>query len=224
VSELTSLDGKVWRSIRYLVSRPGFLTLEHNAGRRAWYMPPVRLYLVLSVAYFALAAITPLGVRYSCSSCPPETRAAQERQMGEAISGWTPRLVFVLMPVFAAFVLLVTRRRATDAGAEAVPRHYPQHLYFSIHLHAAWFALGFVALASMVAGLGGPAGFIFRLTLMAYAWLYFVIALRRVYGLRVRGAVWRSITVLFLHTIVLSAAVIFIGLAGAGVVFPREGG
>jgi hypothetical protein len=93
-----------------------------------------------------------------------------------------------------------------------------------IHLHAAWFALGFVALASMVAGLGGPAGFIFRLTLMAYAWLYFVIALRRVYGLRVRGAVWRSITVLFLHTIVLSTAVNFIGLAGAGVVFPREGG
>ncbi|HXY95784.1 MAG TPA: DUF3667 domain-containing protein, partial [Steroidobacteraceae bacterium] len=37
---------------------PGFLTREFLAGRRARYLPPVRLYLVLSVVFFLCASLT----------------------------------------------------------------------------------------------------------------------------------------------------------------------
>jgi hypothetical protein len=209
LEEVTSLDGKVARSVWRLLSRPGFLTIEHNAGRRASYVAPVRLYLVLSLVYFAVAAIAPLNLRFSCSSCPPETREVQERQMGEAIGDWTPRAVFLLVPVFAALILPVARRRPS--------LHYPQHLYFSVHLHAAWFGMGTVALAAMAIGPAVVSRTVV-VAMLAYAWAYFVTALRRVYGLGVGGAVWRSLLVVFIHAIVLFTVLIAIGIVGAGAV------
>jgi hypothetical protein len=50
--EVTNLDGKVPRTFRALLLRPGFLTREHFAGRRASYLPPFRLYLLCSLAFF----------------------------------------------------------------------------------------------------------------------------------------------------------------------------
>jgi len=56
---LTHLDGRLWRTLGALLLRPGRLTQEYFAERRARYLPPVRLYLVLSVLFFTLAAIGP---------------------------------------------------------------------------------------------------------------------------------------------------------------------
>ncbi len=56
--DLTHADSRLWRTLGALLYRPGFLTVEFLAGRRARYLPPVRLYLVLSVAFFLFAAAT----------------------------------------------------------------------------------------------------------------------------------------------------------------------
>lgn len=56
--DLTHADSRLWRTLTALLFRPGFLTAEFLAGRRARYLPPVRLYLVLSVAFFVFAAAT----------------------------------------------------------------------------------------------------------------------------------------------------------------------
>ena len=56
--DLTHADSRLWRTLAALLFRPGFLTREFLAGRRARYLPPVRLYLVLSVAFFLFAAAT----------------------------------------------------------------------------------------------------------------------------------------------------------------------
>ena len=56
--DLTHADSRLWRTLGALLFKPGFLTTEFLAGRRARYMPPVRLYLVLSVAFFLLASAT----------------------------------------------------------------------------------------------------------------------------------------------------------------------
>jgi uncharacterized protein DUF3667 len=56
--DLTHADSRLWRTLTALLFRPGFLTSEFLAGRRARYLPPVRLYLVLSVAFFLFAAAT----------------------------------------------------------------------------------------------------------------------------------------------------------------------
>ncbi|MBW4051672.1 MAG: DUF3667 domain-containing protein [Proteobacteria bacterium] len=55
--DLTHADSRLWRTLGALAWRPGFLTREFLDGRRVRYLPPVRLYLVLSVAFFLIAGI-----------------------------------------------------------------------------------------------------------------------------------------------------------------------
>lgn len=38
--EMLHLDGRLWSSLRLLFTKPGFLTREYIAGRRAPYLPP----------------------------------------------------------------------------------------------------------------------------------------------------------------------------------------
>jgi len=59
-NELVGWDGKFLRTVRLLVRRPGELTRAAVEGRRARYVTPVRLYLICSVLYFVVAAVTPL--------------------------------------------------------------------------------------------------------------------------------------------------------------------
>jgi hypothetical protein len=50
--DLTHADSRLWATILALVFKPGLLTREFLSGRRARYLPPLRLYLVLSVLFF----------------------------------------------------------------------------------------------------------------------------------------------------------------------------
>lgn len=57
--DLTHADSRLWQTLLALLFRPGFLTREFLEGHRARYLPPVRLYLVLSVLFFLVVALTP---------------------------------------------------------------------------------------------------------------------------------------------------------------------
>ncbi len=52
VGDLFELDSRLWRSLKPLMFKPGLLTSDYLAGRRARYMPPFRMYLVLSIIFF----------------------------------------------------------------------------------------------------------------------------------------------------------------------------
>src|SRR6478672_5494966 len=56
-----SLDGRLWRSLRALVVRPGFLTREYLAGRRRRYVRPARLFVALSIVLFAVLRFAAAG-------------------------------------------------------------------------------------------------------------------------------------------------------------------
>ena len=47
-------DTKVWRTLWYMFTRPGFLTAEFNAGKINSYVHPFRLYMCISVVFFAV--------------------------------------------------------------------------------------------------------------------------------------------------------------------------
>lgn len=49
-----TFDSRLTRSLRPLIARPGFLTREYFLGRRARYIPPLRLYLFISIIFFGL--------------------------------------------------------------------------------------------------------------------------------------------------------------------------
>jgi hypothetical protein len=53
--ELSHVDGKIFRTFRYLVFRPGFLSAEYFAGRRRRYVNPVRLLLTCLLVLALLA-------------------------------------------------------------------------------------------------------------------------------------------------------------------------
>ena len=57
---ISHADSRLWRTLWYLLSRPGFLTREFFEGKRVRYLPPFRLYLVISVVFF-LAVGSPEG-------------------------------------------------------------------------------------------------------------------------------------------------------------------
>jgi len=54
---LTSLDSRLWRTLGMLLFRPGRLTRDYLLGRRARYIPALRLFLGLSLLFFFLLAL-----------------------------------------------------------------------------------------------------------------------------------------------------------------------
>jgi len=52
--DLTHADSRLWSTMSALMFKPGLLTCEFLAGRRVKYLPPLRLYLVLSVVFFLI--------------------------------------------------------------------------------------------------------------------------------------------------------------------------
>ena len=54
----TNIDGRLLRSFRYLVSRPGALTNAYLKGQRKPYMAPVALFLLINVLFFAMESVT----------------------------------------------------------------------------------------------------------------------------------------------------------------------
>jgi Protein of unknown function (DUF3667) len=72
--DLTHADSRLWRTLAALLFKPGRLTAEFLAGRRARYLPPVRLYLVLSVIFFVYTAAG--STRVYVLSVDPQERSA----------------------------------------------------------------------------------------------------------------------------------------------------
>jgi Protein of unknown function (DUF3667) len=54
-SDLTHYDSKLFVTLKDLLFKPGFLTNEYLAGRRAGYLHPVRMYVFVSFLYFLVS-------------------------------------------------------------------------------------------------------------------------------------------------------------------------
>ena len=54
IGHYIAIEGKLWRTLALLLFRPGRLTIAYMAGKRVQYMQPLRLFLTLSVIFFAL--------------------------------------------------------------------------------------------------------------------------------------------------------------------------
>jgi hypothetical protein len=54
---LVAFDGRLWRTLYALLFRPGLLTREYLSGRRRRYVRPARLFVLLSLAAFAVIGL-----------------------------------------------------------------------------------------------------------------------------------------------------------------------
>lgn len=85
VEELFDFDSRLWRSVLPLLFRPGLMTRDYLAGRRARYVAPLRLYLMLSVAFFVLAAVTGHGINLVVDEA--DLRAIAEQDLDPEVAG-----------------------------------------------------------------------------------------------------------------------------------------
>ncbi|MCZ6887048.1 MAG: DUF3667 domain-containing protein [Gammaproteobacteria bacterium] len=58
VRETFEIDGRLVKSLRLLVTRPGQLSTEFSENRRAQYMSPIRMYLFVSIVFFFTLSLT----------------------------------------------------------------------------------------------------------------------------------------------------------------------
>jgi hypothetical protein len=220
--EFLHFDGKIVQSVRLLLTAPGALTRELFEGRRVRHVSPIRLYLTFSVLYFAVAAIAPppsnLRVEVTPDSDPAvaatETPEDLERRDQEvertalvAIGTWIPRVMFVLVPIFAGLVALAARKSGYT---------YPQHLYFALHVHAASFAVLAVSAAASIRRIPVVTPAVSVLANL-YVVMYLVLALRRAYRLSAWRAALRGAAVGIVYSLLVLLAFLAIVLPAIGV-------
>ncbi|WP_449400571.1 DUF3667 domain-containing protein [Chryseobacterium wanjuense] len=57
IEDFTHYDGQFWKTIKYLLVRPGRLTKEYLEGKRQIYVAPVKLYIFISFITFFLPSL-----------------------------------------------------------------------------------------------------------------------------------------------------------------------
>ena len=200
VHEFMHVDGKIFESVRLLITRPGVLSREHFEGRRVRYVSPIRLYLIFSVVFFLVGAAlsTPLTEedRAELAREAGPIASAMNPEFAHDVEAWLPRTMFVLVPVFAVL---------TAAATRSSRRNYPQHLYFALHVHAGVFAF---ATLWMLLRLALPAALerVVDVILIGVVVWYVVTAFRTAYGLTWRHAVGRAAVVGLTYLIAYAAA------------------
>lgn len=204
--EVTSADGRLWRSLRALFV-PGRLTTEFFAGRRSLYVRPVRLFLVVNILFFLWISV--MGgqafrgdatlYRSNPQFDAPMSRASAEAGVSEDVydaafgqhaERLAPTLIAVFVPLFAALLALVL----LPARASLV-----RHVVFSTHFVAVFMASSILVtlvlftpqmIAFTLTGRShyvlGDSVIIPVLLIVWGGWL--VVALRRVYALPWWGA------------------------------------
>ena len=79
---ISHADSRLWRTLWYLLARPGFLTREFFEGQRVRYLPPFRLYLVISVLFFLIVGL-PDGPMFVLDDEPTTRRQRRNGRRGE---------------------------------------------------------------------------------------------------------------------------------------------
>lgn len=291
LDNLVNLDGRLARTLPALFAFPGRVTRAYLTGKRAGYIPPFRLYLIASLAFFLLLPLFNMQdsvVRYNPQGAQvarAELEAAREsgamseeeyraairaidaisvfdppRSSGEADSGddgsggsdamrralvpeefgveegvadglplgtrvwladrierlaanpdrwraeslaWAPRVIFLMLPVFALMLSLVYAWRRGF--------FYFDHLITGLHFHAVMFLALLIAMPASLILPEGIASLAFLV--FAHVWLY--RALRVVYGTGRFAAIGRVIVLDLAYGLVLGVAVTAVVLLGA---------
>jgi hypothetical protein len=208
---LTHLDGRMWRTLRALLLRPGLLTAEYLADRRARYIPPFRLYLVISLLFFALGmgggapserprAKQPSAeqarkqekLAQACAQIPDLGDEATQKRVQEACRdklNQEDRLDTVFFQTLpkTMFLFLPVVALVLHLLFSRVRPYYAEHLVFTLHYQSAMFvlfalAVFFARLDKWVPAVDGVNNWLF-LGMFGFMGWYTWRALRTVYGM-----------------------------------------
>jgi hypothetical protein len=230
IGHYIALEGKLWKTLGLLLFRPGKLTAEYIVGRRVRYVQPLRIYLTLSILFFALLRYGPAELIKieSAATTAPNSFAITDRtpdpttgrlstKLGQFNPAWQARLNQIgAMPQGEAMALFKSKFFAYVPYAMfcMMPifalylkllylrsgRRYGEHILFALHSNA--FAYILLGLIWVLPGTWIDSA------LFAWLALYLPFAMRRAYGgsRRATGARWLVLMALYMAT--LAAAVV----------------
>jgi hypothetical protein len=235
--ELSGYDGRVMGTIRGLV-RPGYLTREYVEGRRVHYLPPVRIYLIVSLFYFVVAASAPEEVtaRQSTVSGPGGMRIGITDD-GDRLAMSAEDRAEMLKSADRApwFIRPMIRSVAEDPDAfrsrlfTIMPRvffamlpvfaavvalfyrkcHFPTALVFAVHLHAFAFIVFAIPEAMKFSGNARLADTASGLMALLFA-IYALRAFRSVFGGRWPITVAKAAAIGFIYLVAAVPAFIIV--------------
>ena len=187
-----SLIGDILKETFELDGRSA-LTHEFLAGRRRTYTSPLRLYLAISISFFVFAA---WGAKSGILLEPGQDPRVDAAVQAGFLSDDLPRLMFVLLPLFALLLKSVYSQRL-----------YFDHMIFSLHLHSAAYVI--LAMMMPLEALANRNAFLFALQvlILVYFLAYFLTAMRRVYQSSWLAIALKSSAVLFVYMIAVSVAI-----------------
>jgi hypothetical protein len=126
---ISHADSRLWRTLWFLLTRPGYLTREFFAGHRAGYLPPFRLYLVISLLFFVIVGL-PEGVEIQTDEdLTPQQRidklnavaADLEKEQGPAGPGLKLAAGAIKQKADREKAALDSARADASAAADATP-------------------------------------------------------------------------------------------------------
>jgi len=117
---MTHIDGRFWSTIRTLLWKPGQLTVDYLADRRARYVSPLRLYFVLSIAFFALAAANSNLLSKSAPPSPAQLAPADVAELQHELQQDTPSIAEHVTPTATG---MDVNLEATDCSK--IDLHWP---------------------------------------------------------------------------------------------------
>lgn len=201
LDDVVQVNGALARAAVDLVLRPGVLTADYLAGRRARHPPPAKLYLVVNVVFFvAVQWFDPVPARDIADLVGPAAYAAAQRGSGLSPALFAAGAEQRMGDALATFLVLFV-----PAIAVMLRGLYPSrplgtvgHAVFGFHFMA------FLLLAFLPGTiLAGPTGdVLISVALYAALPLWTAVALRRAYGGSVgwtllrTGALWLGIVLL----------------------------
>lgn len=260
-ADVTHFDSQLFTTLKDLIFRPGFLTREYAAGRRASYLNPIRMYVFISAMFFlALFAgsheekshkeaaqasataekngeslhlsmgngnvvIDMTEFKYntvhefdSVQATLPDSakekgmmhwvlrhNVREKEKLGISkihvevdISHEIPKLMFILLPLFALYVGWFFSRKKY---------YYVNHAIFSVHFHSFVFLL--FLLIVLIAKLFNPGDLvviIMGLASLLLCFIYLVAALHGMYGQNFWRSLFKGMGITFLYMITLGIA------------------
>ncbi|SFN01327.1 DUF3667 domain-containing protein [Dokdonella immobilis] len=122
-----NVDSRIFRSLGDLYFRPGYLTTEYLAGRRARYVTPFRLFFFLSIiAFFAIQAslpkIDPNNIQFNTDDSIAEAKTPEEvnKRVEEALAELTVSKNVPGLPAKAQRKIDQSMQKIRDRGASRI--------------------------------------------------------------------------------------------------------